>query len=219
MKILSIFFTIIFTLLLITPIKAQAPKLIPSKKQTVQESPKTCTLGLANAPNLRGLKLGMTSLQVEKTIGLKLILKDYKPYMTDEIIPEIKDFRFSSFKNNAVPTQLEGVDAVFFKFYNNSLYRIFVIYAKPTVAWKDNNEFASYLSEKFDLPKDAWTQNRYLSCAEFTLSINIEEEKPSISLTNKKIGELATAKESKLVEKYKPKRRVLEIQNEKGFKP
>jgi hypothetical protein len=204
MKILLI---LIFTLLFALFINGQAIK--------------PCNLGLANAPVLRGVKLGMSPIQVEKALNTKIILKDYKPFLTDEIIPEVKKFEyFGKSKDVKTPTQLEGIDALFLSFYNNSLYKIFVIYEKPVIAWKDKAEFASYITEKFDLPKDSFLQNTYLSCEGFSLSVGINDRGNTLlGLSNSKIGKLADAKESQLIEKYKPKRRMLEIEKEKGFKP
>lgn len=213
MKNLSILFTLIFTSLLTTPIKAQI-------------LPEDCKLGLANAPIIREVKLGMTLSQVEKSLGVKITLKDYKPEFTDEILIGVKKYYFNKSSDVATAVQLEGIDALFLNFYNNSLYDIFVIYGEPKVMWKDTKEFISFLSERFDLPRNAWKFGddpffSLLSCNGFRLSASIDKyrERPELGLTDKKINDLVNTKEKQLVEKYKSKKRSFEIEKEKGFKP
>jgi hypothetical protein len=181
---------------------------------------KPCKLGLANAPVVRGVKLGMTPLQVEKTLGLKIILKDYKPYPTDEILVGVKKYYFLKELNKKISTQLQGINLFELTFYNNTLYNIFIIYEKSKVDWKDSKEFALYLSDKFDLPKNAWLTDGRLLCNEFDLITGIGQEgNPLLGLINNKISNTVYIKERQIVEKYKSQKRVVEIENEKGFKP
>ena len=233
MKNLSILFALIFALLLITPINGQ-------------ELPEQCKLGLANSPNIREIKLGMSPTQVEKILKTKIILKDYKVNFTDEILIGTKEYYFSGITSDTKPTQLENIDALYLYFYNDFLFRVFVTYAKPKVSWKDIKEFVLFLSDKFDLPKNSWDFNSETSfsdhlylrgslfCDGFYLSAKIDEyERPMIHLTDNKVYDLVAAKEKQLTKKYKlkkmkekqlvekneSKKRSSEIEKEKGFKP
>ncbi|HSK74569.1 MAG TPA: hypothetical protein VK892_22910 [Pyrinomonadaceae bacterium] len=208
------FAPIVLTLIFISLVNAQSSPFNP------------CLLKLSDAPTLRGLKLGMSPTEAEKIIGTKIVFKNYKRKFKysgeDEVEVDvgIKRFDFPSKATKVIPSQLKGINLVTLIFFENSLYQIFVQYEKQEAEWKNSKEFTEFLSDRFNLPKESWFDTTYLSCGGFGLSAQvIEDGKARILLTDKETDNLVETKLKRAVESERLRRKNLEMEKEKGFKP
>lgn len=193
---------------------------------TISGQISTCTTCYSstqgNTPNIRGLKLGMSITEVERILGMKIILEnettsvslDKKPYkMSDkpiEIDVGVKKFYFSSLSKfstfNKISTPLEDIEILFLYFFNNSIYKIHVKYSTQDFKWSDNKEFVAFLSEKFNLPEDTWDIIKI--CDDYEIGVDVTNGKGTISLIDVKTDSEISAKARRIVEDKK-----------KNFKP
>lgn len=148
-------------------------------------SRKDCDLGLAASPALRGMKLGMSVTEIEKVLGIKLVVRSSKSrpfqYENDdkdlqaqirkleiEDVDQSTHFPLSYLFRKKKRTvglfpeyeevpKIDGVSALRLRFYKNSLYSINIQYDQKDLDWKDSREFALILSEKFKIPAEFWS--------------------------------------------------------------
>lgn len=187
-----------------------------------------------NEPAIRGLKLGMTVAEVEDILKLKIVLESEKTYIfsdnfrasdkANEVDVGVKGFFFPSIslidtplsantsasktptQASKTPTQLYGVEYLSLLFFDGSLYRIYVNYHEETFRWLDEKEFAAFLSEKFNFPKESWKS--FSNCDDLEISVTVVDGQGTIRLTDEKTSKIITAKAKKVLDEKK-----------KGFKP
>jgi len=121
----------------------------------------TCGLGLKDAPEFFGLRLGMSPLQVRSVFGKALKVKIKK-----------EGTFFQNFIEKPPPQFLSGVRALYLRFFDRRLYQIEIFYedkgSRQTLAG-----FTGVLTANLKLPEVLWEETaagrRQLKCAEFTL--------------------------------------------------
>lgn len=189
----------------------------------------SCNLTLKNAPVLRGLKLGMTPNAVSRVLGRTLKLKDHETDFyngTDIIHVNIGE---KTFFYLARPTQkiskLAGIHSMLLTFFDNSLYEIYLKYDKQDFGWKDGRELSLILSEKLNLPKDAWytTSNslfEFMACKEFKIFIiAFPNGSSDFHLGNEIAAKTVKAKAKQAVLNEEQKKKVTESEKKRAFKP
>lgn len=141
---------------------------------------KTCTLKLSQAPEIRGLRLGM---EIKQVLSL-LPQLDIKPadefgyshtnfsfyQMTDE---ELKRLKFDG----------KGISSIGLDFLDGKLISLMVMYA-DTVRWASLDEFASKLNASFNLP-GVWQSNGFdksLTCDGFEIRASLAGNTGSLFL-------------------------------------
>lgn len=143
--------------------------------QTQSEVPaaQKCSLTLAQAPAIRGLKLGM---DVEEVLRQFPGSSD-EPHIRNAISMADKEFGVVRF---AVPTRphasesrFAGITGLSFEFLDSRLSSLWVQYAGPE--WRSVDEFISRLSEPLNLPgPNSWEpvnlgNEKILKCAGFVI--------------------------------------------------
>lgn len=160
-----------------TLVAESKPTSNPVVKTTPEEKPKTaaktkptplsaqCDLTLANAPAIRGLKLGMSRSDADKIIPLDRVT-----------ILNSSDIRAYPKQGSAVG--FENVLQVAARFVEDKLYNLEIEYDTDAIKWKNAKDFAENLSANFNLPARFWkydAKNPVLSemrCREFSIKIN-----------------------------------------------
>jgi hypothetical protein len=126
-----------------------------------------CTLARAQAPALRGLKLGMSQAEVlARFPGAKV--KDFINYYKKQGVTQINikfvdpsdknkgKYAFTELDKSRFP-EFDDVESLSIDFLDKRIYEIKLIY-DDTIAWKDTDEFVARVSEALKLPK-VWQKN------------------------------------------------------------
>lgn len=122
----------------------------------------TCDASLQNAPALFGLKLGMSPVAAQSVFGKDLKIKNKR---SGEYT------FFENFIERKAPASLSNIRAVYFRFFDNSLYQIEIFYENENAA-QTLEDFINLQSAKLNLPA-AWKIEygiARLSCGEFALA-------------------------------------------------
>ncbi len=124
---LKIFFLFVLPLIFLLPCAAQ----------------ETCQVELKDAPTFFNLRLGMTAPQVQNVVGKKLKVKVKK-----------KGERtfFQNFIKKPPPNTLNGVRALYLRFFNGTLYQIEIFYEEK-IDWKTvaSSSSSEFLAAKLNL--------------------------------------------------------------------
>ncbi|HEV7642304.1 MAG TPA: hypothetical protein VGO50_00055 [Pyrinomonadaceae bacterium] len=173
---------------------------VPESQQSVPPQPQPrnieCNLTLAQAPDIRGLRLGMTRAEVQNAFGLQR--ESDSPFYTfgPTILPtEIYQYRFYSSTLEKLP-KFNNVDKLNLEFFGGYVHLLGIKYS-PSAAHFNLEEFKSKLSESFNLPIEAWS-NDSMQCRDFKISVSPGEFGDYLELTN-----LITSEEIKQSEKRK----------------
>ena len=146
-------------------------------KQTDAHASSTCTMTLAQAPGIVGLKLGMTSEQV---LALFPESKD-DPEVKASLSRPPNSFGVSNLlikpERYATAAKFAGVSQIVLTLLDNRVSSFYIGYSGPE--WKDVDEFVTRYFDGSNFPKaDAWqarvgldTQLKTLKCREFELSV------------------------------------------------
>jgi hypothetical protein len=149
-----------------------------------------CTLARAQAPALRGLKLGMGQAQVlARFPGAKV--KDFINYYKKQGVTQINikfvdpsdenkgKYALTELDKSRFP-DFDDVESLSIDFLDKRIYEIKFIY-DDTVTWKDTDEFVARVSEALKLPK-GWKKNfdlfdtQNLECAGFRMHAWIDRK-------------------------------------------
>ncbi len=135
-------------------------------QQSVKRESK-CTLARAQAPALRGLKLGMSQAEVlARFPGSKV--KDFINYYKKQGVTQINikfvdptdenkgKYAFTELDKSRFP-EFDDVESLSIEFLDKRIYEIKLIY-DDTIAWKDTNEFVARVFQALKLPK-VWQRN------------------------------------------------------------
>jgi hypothetical protein len=151
----------------------------PAAPQTDKAEAPQCKRTLEQAPELRGLKLGMSLQQVSKlypgaTTKFSAAGMRNKVYGLEE--REIS----RDAEHGASASRLADVHAIELDFIDGRLYRMRIYYDK-SISWDDVEEFALRVSGGLNLPS-AWANSdigggdrRHLHCGAFSLTASTEE--------------------------------------------
>lgn len=146
----------------------------PAKKRPAP-APSSCTMTLAQAPRIIGLKLGMT---VEDVLALFPGSKNDRE-VAESLSRPPNPFGVSSFliKPERYSTQAKfaGVNQITFTLLDGRVSRFYIGYSGPE--WKDVDEFVTRYFDGSNFPKaDSWvahvgldTQLKTLKCRDFEL--------------------------------------------------
>lgn len=132
-----------------------------------------CSLTLAQAPEIRSLRLGMTSEDVLKKFPSGADDHQVKSALSSAD-KEFGRAKFSISGLDMSRPEYEGVTAFYFEFLDNRLVGLSVSYKSPE--WKTLDDFIARLSEAFKLPPaSAWdnlnsTNSKTLTCQGFKIS-------------------------------------------------
>jgi len=220
----------IILIVLLFSVLAEAQKRVPTD----------CKLDLSAAPNIQDIQLGFSPDTVEKVLGSKVVLtdsittefvyEDDKRNVLNKTMPVnvgAKKFIYSGSSKPRIE-KLSGVQNLVLKFYDDSLYTIYIKYKKQDFEWQDINDFAFVLSDRFNLPKDAWwipepTRDRneaLLNCSGFTLFLQLKENGLfSILLEDKKVNGLVDAKIQKAIADEQQRVKDAIQDKKRAFKP
>lgn len=101
----------------------------------------TCQVELKDAPPFFNLRLGMTAAEAQNAVGKKLKVKVKK-----------KGERtfFQNFIKKPPPNTLNGVRALYLRFFNGTLYQIEIFYEEKT-DWKTVAASSEFLSANMNL--------------------------------------------------------------------
>ncbi len=103
-----------------------------------------CELTLSSAPALFNLKLGMSGTEAKNAVGGKLNIKNKK-----------EGVFFKNFIKRSPPRNLDGVRAVYLRFFDSKIYQIEIFY-KSLYKDREIHEFVRYFSAENDLNIDLW---------------------------------------------------------------
>lgn len=132
-----------------------------------QENQK-CTVGLSNAPEVRGLRLGMSVEEFKAKFPLttRSTLRSVNPDVIEPGVPmpdrfgavnmPAKTFGVLSETEVTNNPQLKGIRIRQVLFVDGRLAHFRIIYSDDTVKWEDLAEFAVKTSESLSLPVASW---------------------------------------------------------------
>lgn len=137
-----------------------------------------CNLELNAAPALQNLRLGMTPDEVQTAFGRDLKIKIKK---------NGNKVFFQNFIEKPAPQPLNGVRALYLRFFDRRLYQIEFFY-ENRAEWQTLDDFARYLTTTFNLP-DLWKDvkgRKTLTCNGFSLATD-RVLNPRIELTDENL--------------------------------
>jgi len=118
--------------------------------------PEPCGLGIADSPEIRGLKLGMPEVDFKRRLGGR----------PDPIVTRYDLGKLGGF---------EGIQTIGFELYKERVMRLDVTY-DDSINWTGSAEFAQALSGPLRLPANSWRfpgpDIADLDCKEFTVAID-----------------------------------------------
>ncbi|CAN5271977.1 hypothetical protein BH20ACI1_BH20ACI1_07430 [soil metagenome] len=136
-----------------------------------------CSLTIADAPTLLGLRLGMSPNEAKTVFGGKLKIKVKK-----------EGTFFQNYIDKNPPPFLPNVRALYLRFFEAKLYQIEIFY-KPQIEKQTLAEFIDRLDTRLNLPSNLWT-NEYgqatLNCNTFSLVAD-NVLNPRVELTDEAI--------------------------------
>jgi hypothetical protein len=182
---------------------------IPSANQS------KCNLTEANGPNIRGLRLGMSTSQVLALFPGVTKKKEMKEAIDKAKSTSGSETVYLAFDPaaDAVKGQFAGVQSVSAGFYKARLVDFSIQYGGPT--WRNIDEWIGKLSETLNLPaSEAWmagpseTPNKVLKCDGIEIEAATQGGGASISVRNnaylKGMEEHTDAAEEKKRREFKP---------------
>ena len=134
---------------------------------------------LETAPAVFGLRLGMTPEQVQNAFGREPKIKIKK---------DGEHTFFQNYIEKPAPPSLNGVRALYLRFFDRRLYQIEIFYEERQ-AIKTPEQFAASLSAQLNFPANFWQYkiNRIVTdCGNFTLVAD-RVLNPRIELTDETI--------------------------------
>ena len=118
--------------------------------------------GLTQVPNLFNLHLGMTPEQVQATVGKELKIKIKK---------KGERIFFQNFIENPAPVSLQGVRALYLRFFDLKLYQIEIFYEERS-DWVTVESFTDALSAQTGFSPSFWRKEKgkaVIDCGDFTV--------------------------------------------------
>ncbi len=147
-----------------------------------------CDLPLNAAPVLLNLKLGMSPTETRAAFGGKLKVKVKK-----------EGTFFQNYIDKKPPPFLQGVRALYLRFFERKLYQIEIFY-EPQNKLQTLSEFISQLSSQLNLPPNLWTTQygkAAINCTDFSIVAD-NVLNPRVELTDEAIrARFEAAQESK----------------------
>lgn len=147
-----------------------------------------CALKLAQlkqAPEMHGLRLGMTIDQVKAVVPtLQLGGTDDIGFTTTSFSPD--------FNPQMDKAAYAGVRTVSLEFLDGKLFTLWIGF-NSSFKWKTLEDFVPGMSGALGLPASAWSSNSSkpgLECADFEINASMIAQGPSIRLTDKAAKEL-----------------------------
>jgi len=128
---------------------------LPCAAQEKQCSPE-------NSPPLLNLRLGMSPEQTQSILGKALKIKVKK---------KGQHTFFQNFIEKRPPSALNGVRALYLRFFDRSLYQIEIFYEEDSNA-KTNEYFVASLSSQLNFPVSSWQIEKgkaTIICGEFSI--------------------------------------------------
>jgi hypothetical protein len=150
------------------------------RAQEQKEAP--CALALAQAPAVRGIKFGMTRDEIENLLGIRFIGNTLS---TEDSEIGLSNLGFYRVLVNKYPRQLDGVEAIQLRLFQNKLYSFSLSFERSN-NWNNTEQFASFLSENLNLPNNwetAGSSVARMNCRGFRVEAN-SYFLPEVSLTN-----------------------------------
>lgn len=147
-----------------------------------------CELTLDQSPTLQNLKLGMSSQEASKILGIKVKVK-----------PEGQRSFFKNYIKKKAKGNLVGIRAIFIRFYDNKIYQIELFYEKD-YRWQTLDSLINDYSTQSNFPIDFWqTEYGYSNaiCKGFSLDADYVLN-PHIQITDDAIAKIAESKQEKL---------------------
>jgi hypothetical protein len=148
MKYTNLTLAVLFTLFVAAAASAQQPT-------------RQCTVGVENAPELRGLRLGMTLEQVKSRLP-SLQVKPSRFGLTTASL----DYTYPVAAKTA---GLEGVQSISLEFVDEHLVKIGIMYSN-SINWQTPRQFSERVAAALKLP-DAWENGFNMRCEGFNVSV------------------------------------------------
>lgn len=188
-----------------------APRPEPTPTATPTPEPK-CDLTIAQSPEIRGFRLGMTADQV--------LPRFYNRYGSPlRPTGERQQISFSKYQRNLPDTpEYEGINVIYFTFIENRVTSIEVVYNNYGLnLWNDTDSFIAVLLKSLILPRSwrrnyGYEQGYEASCDGWTLSV----------FGNNSLGKIKwvdVGTEAAYVRREEEKRRAEEERRRSTFKP
>jgi len=152
-------------------------------QDATQEQQPRCALKLNQAPELRGLKLGMTAEQIlARFPGLKIHPADKYGYRKVGLIftpsdlavrDGVMNFEQSTYISTVKFPDYKGLKSAGLQFLDDHIFSIQLVY-DDSVKWQDLDEFIEKVATSLNLPKD-WQEDeteseKYLQCDGFQVA-------------------------------------------------
>jgi hypothetical protein len=121
-----------------------------------------CNLRTATAPVILNLKVGMSLEQVNSIFARNLKIKIKKSGQ--------RTF-FQNFIKKPAPPSLNGVRALYLRFFNRELYQFEIFYENKS-EWQTLADFTNNLTANLNLPEATWENvkgQNTLNCSQITL--------------------------------------------------
>jgi hypothetical protein len=131
-----------------------------------------CPLTLSNSPSFRGIQFGLSKEEAENVLQVKL-LNDFVRTGDKQI--GLETLRFFRNHVNKYSPQLDSVEIIELRLFNNKIYSFSLSFEKTTT-WNDITEYTQAVSEQFKLPpnwKASSTSFAKMNCQGFTVESNI----------------------------------------------
>lgn len=194
---------------------------IPAKPKTTEKLPvAACDMKASDAPEIRGLRLGMSSAEVTNVVKIPLTLISTKT--SAPVNAASVDIGESGAVVEPDSPGFEGVGKMTLRFFKDKLIDIEVIYSEGDISWKDSAEFAGVIGEKLRLPVKNWELFYNMSlmvCQGFNVRAFATGRSASIAVSNRdlirSLPNLADAE----ITAIKKREADAELQKKKAFKP
>jgi hypothetical protein len=196
---------------------------LPRQTFSQQQTPSVCTMPLAQSPEIRGLKLGLSGEQImalipENTQWLDIRqtlekAKGYPNYGVANLSIQLVNY------GPVVKDRFAGIDWISITLFDERVTSIHIVYSGPGsyprgASWPNVDDFIAKLTQPFALPapKD-WLEksesSKILKCNGWEIEASTEGRSASISLRSQAsyreiVRQRATADEERRRKEFKP---------------
>jgi hypothetical protein len=192
------------------------------------------------APDLRSLRLGMHPSDLARIIGKSFTPKSvesvfYVEKIGDQYRRTLNRFEwekrsmrlgethtFISARQLSGKPNFDGTESLYFRFFDNTVYMLSIIYMTDGIEWSDARDFVSSVTGKLGLPLAAWRIGPHvgtISCDGFSVTAIVNGNRSSLQLGDTDIALKIESQAAKAFLKRENERKSVELRKKKAFKP
>lgn len=167
---------------------------IRAQQRKTQSAVEPCSVTIDQVPLIRGLRLGQAYEHLQKILPRRYILEEPDEYGIRRVL--LSPSLIIS------PESLSGVESVSLVYFDDSLVRIEVRYARD-VPWESNLHFVAAIAKQLNLPREGWRQRdpSYLICRGFVVEVAYATIMPTLRMVSSHFTDEVEKRKAEIEEK------------------